>query len=96
MTGPIPQAEAAEPPPAVRLKYTRESVKLYVEPNGRFHSPTSLNNNPLIIARGSHVLPLEYREGWVMVRSPGNTLGWLHDDDLTDQPPISLAQEILY
>lgn len=89
-----------EPPPepagdTPQLMYTRESVKLYIEPNGRPHHPTSLNNSPLIIGRGSHVLPLEYRDGWVMVRSPGHTLGWLHGEDLTATPPVSVNQEIL-
>lgn len=95
-SGPFSSPASPEGRSTPDVKYTRESVKLYVEPNGRFHSPHSLNGSPLIIARGSHVLPLEYRDGWVMVRSPGQTLGWLHDDDLTDQPPMGLADEILY
>jgi hypothetical protein len=95
LTGQLPAAPpepTGEPP---ELLFTKQSVKLYVEPNGRPHHPTSLNNSPLIIGRGSHVLPLEWRDGWVMVRSPGHTLGWLHGEDLSDTPPISVSQEVL-
>ena len=95
MTGQPPEQPRETKEEREKLLYTKLSVKLYIEPNGRPHHPTSLNNSPLIIGRGSHVLPLEYRDGWVMVRSPGHTLGWLHGEDLTETPPVTISQEVL-
>jgi len=63
MTGQPPEQPRETKEEREKLLYTKLSVKLYIEPNGRPHHPTSLNNSPLIIGRGSHVLPLEYRDG---------------------------------
>lgn len=95
LTTPLPAKQPEKPIQNEVWKYALRSARLYVEPNGPPHSSTSLNNSPLIIGRGSHVVPLEYREGWVMVRSPGHTLGWMRDTDLTDTPPVVLVNEFI-
>ena len=75
-----------------RFLFTQRAVYLRKEPAGRPYEPVCINRAPLVILAGSRVRPLQTQGEWVMVRTPGQTLGWVEQSSLSDVMPYRIRQ----
>ena len=67
--------------------YTKKSAILRIEPDGIGHRAKSASHAPLTIARGTRLWPIQTEGEWVLLRSPGGTLGWMHSSEVDARCP---------
>jgi hypothetical protein len=68
--------------PPKRWLYANGDVILRKEPQGDPFIPLSASFAPLTIHSGTRLWPVRTEAEWVMVQSPGNTVGWVHKDEV--------------
>jgi hypothetical protein len=67
--------------------YASRSFFLLTEPGGNAHRAYSLCNAELELLSGTRLRQIRAEQDWVLVKSPGNIIGWAHRKDLTDKAP---------
>jgi hypothetical protein len=68
--------------PPKRWMYANGNVMLRKEPHGDPFIPLSASFAPLTVHNGTRLWPLRTDSDWVLVQSPGKTLGWVHKDEV--------------
>ena len=80
--------QATQPPDdgqggtVIGWRTARQSFILRKTPGGEGHHALTASLAPLTIVKGSHVLAIREEGGWMLVRSPGRTLGWVESREL--------------
>jgi hypothetical protein len=75
-----------EKTPPRRWLYANGNVILRKEPDGQAFVPLTASFAPLTVHSGTRLWPVRTDADWVLVQSPGKTLGWVHKDEVFTDP----------
>lgn len=78
---------------AIGWRQARVSVLLLKTPSGDPFRAATKSMAPLTIIKGSRLWAIRQEGDWMLVRSPGRTLGWVSARDLE---PMSSTLQLLY
>ncbi len=78
---------------AIGWRQARFSLILHKEPAGEPFRAATKSKAPLTIVKGSRLWAIRQEGEWILVRSPGRTIGWVNAGDLE---PMSSTLQMLY